>query len=79
MDDDGVIRSRVLPGFQFRWDDLLQRLDIEELALDEVYSGYVLSKYKASVIRADREARRADAERIQALEAELARLRGQGS
>ena len=78
-DGDGVIRSRVLPGFQFRWDDLLQRLDIEELALDEVYSGYVLSKYKASVIRADREARRADAERIQALEAELARLRGQGS
>ncbi len=41
VDDDGVIRSRVLPGFQFRWDDLLQRLDIEELALDEVYSGYV--------------------------------------
>ena len=31
-DDRGVIRSRVLPGFQFRWDDLLQRPDIQELA-----------------------------------------------
>ena len=59
VDDDGVIRSRVLPGFQFRWDDLLRRPDIEELALDEVYSGYVLPKYKASVVRAGREARRA--------------------
>ena len=59
VDADGVIRSRVLPGFQFRWDDLLRRPDIEELALDEVYSGYVLPKYKASVVRAGREARRA--------------------
>ena len=62
VDADGVIRSRVLPGFQFRWDDLLRRPDIEELALDEVYSGYVLPKYKASVVRAGREARRADRE-----------------
>ena len=59
VDADGVIRSRVLPGFQFRWDDLLRRPDIEELALDEVYSGYVLPKYKASVVRAGRAARRA--------------------
>ena len=59
VDADGVIRSRVLPGFQFRWDDLLRRPDIEELALDEVYSGYVLPKYKASVVRAARAARRA--------------------
>ena len=62
VDADGVIRSRVLPGFQFRWDDLLRRPDIEELALDEVYSEYVLPKYKASVVRAGREARRAGRE-----------------
>ena len=122
-DDDGVIRSRVLPGFQFRWDDLLRRPEMKELVLDEVYSGYVFPEHQEAVARAAREARRADAEarradrearravveaaarrraeeraameaaarrraeeraaaeadRVQALEAENARLRGQGS
>ena len=76
-DDDGVIRSRVLPGFQFRWDDLLRRPDIEELALDEVYSGYVLPKYKASVVRAGREARRADREARRAVVEAAARKRAE--
>ena len=108
-DDDGVIRSRVLPGFQFRWDDLLRRPEMKELVLDEVYRGYVFPEHQEAVARAAREARRADAEarravveaaarrraedqaameaaarrqaedRVQALEAENARLRGQGS
>ena len=77
VDDDGVIRSRVLPGFQFRWDDLLRRPDIEELALDEVYSGYVLPKYKASVVRAGREARRADREARRAVVEAAARRRAE--
>ena len=61
-DDDGVIRSRVLPGFQFRWDDLLRRPEMKELVLDEVYSGYVFPEHQEAVARADREARRAVAE-----------------
>ncbi len=61
-DGDGVIRSRVLPGFQFRWDDLLQRPEMKELVLDEVYSGYVFPEHQEAVARAAREARRADAE-----------------
>ena len=61
-DDDGVIRSRVLPGFQFRWDDLLRRPEMKELVLDEVYSGYVFPEHQEAVARAAREARRADAE-----------------
>ncbi len=61
-DAEGVIRSAVLPGFQFRRRDLFRRPDIEELALDEVYSGYVLPGYQAAVARADREAQRADTE-----------------
>ena len=77
VDGGGVIRSRVLPGFQFRWDDLLQRPDIEELALDEVYSGYVLPKYKASVVRAGREARRAAAEARRAAMEAAARRRAE--
>ena len=58
-DDDGVIRSRVLPGFQFRWDDLLRRPEMKELVLDEVYSGYVFPEHQEAVARAGREARRA--------------------
>ncbi len=61
-DAEGVIRSAVLPGFQFRRRDLFRRPDIEELALDEVYSGYVLPGYQAAVARADAEAQRADTE-----------------
>ena len=61
-DGGGVIRSRVLPGFQFRWDDLLQRPEMRELVLDEVYRGYVFPEHQEAVARAEREARRAAAE-----------------
>ncbi len=48
-DDEGVIRSEVLPGFQFRWDDLIRKPAIRELILDEVYGGYILPEYQAEV------------------------------
>ena len=92
---EGVIRSELLPGFQFRHEDLQRQPDLAELALDEVYSGYVIPDFQAAVTRADEaearvatEAQRADSEaqarqqaeeRAQALEAELARLRRQRS
>ena len=61
-DDEGVVRSEALPGFQFRMEDLERQPELEELALDNVYSGYVLLRYQASVAKAAAEAQRADSE-----------------
>ncbi len=55
-DAGGVIRSQVLPGFQFRRRDLLNLPDLEELALDELYAGYVIPRYRDAVNRAEAEA-----------------------
>jgi len=76
-----VIRSQLLPGLQFRLPHLYELPELEELALDEVYRGYVLLKYQAAVAAAAAEtaARLQAEERLQALEAELARLRRQSS
>ncbi|MCY4411236.1 MAG: Uma2 family endonuclease [Caldilineaceae bacterium] len=94
-DSREVIRSQLLPGLQFRLPDLYELPELEELALDEVYRGYVLLKYQAAVAAAAAEtaarqhaehqaaaetaARLQAEERLQALEAELARLRRRSS
>ena len=49
-----MIHSQVLPGFQFRFNDLKRQPTLEELALDEVYQGYVLLRYQAAAARAER-------------------------
>jgi Uma2 family endonuclease len=71
---DGVIHSRVLPGFRFRLADLLAQPDDAALRDDPVYADFVLAGW-----RADRE--RADAERLRAeaaeREAEQARRRAE--
>ena len=59
-DAEGVIGSEVLPGLQFRLEDLGRQRDIVELALDDVYFGYVLPGFRAAVAKAEAEARRAD-------------------
>lgn len=46
--DDGIIRSKELPGFQFRLKDLHSLPTLERLALDEVYQGYILLHYRAT-------------------------------
>ena len=83
-----VIRSQLLPGFQFRLRDLYSLTQLEELALDEVYRGFVLLKYQESVAArqlaeqkaADEAAARQQAEkRLKEIEDELARLRRQSS
>lgn len=51
-DVHGVIRSSVLPGFQFRYSDLKRQRSLETLAMDEVYRGFVLLHYQASEARA---------------------------
>ena len=72
-DAEGVIGSEVLPGLQFRLEDLGRQRDIVELALDDVYFGYVLPGYRAAVAKAEAEARRAD-EATQRKEEEAAAL-----
>ena len=108
-DGEGVIRSQVLPGFQFRREDLLREPLLAELARDEVYADYVIpdllvaetraekaaeradtetQRADAETQRADTETQRADAEaagrraaeeELQALKAEVDRLRQRGS
>ena len=52
-DANGVIRSNVLTGLQFRLDDLHRMPGLVELALDDVYPEYVLPKLRAAIIRAE--------------------------
>ena len=87
-DGEGVIHSEVLPGFQFRHEDLWRLPDLAELALDEVYAGYVIPGFRDAMTarrvaedlaETEAAARRKAEERAQALEAELARLRGRSS
>jgi len=94
-DEEGVIRSHVLPGFQFRREDLLREPIQVALARDNVYADYVIpellvaeTRVEKAEERADAEAQRAGAEaaarraaeeETQALKAELARLRQQRS
>ena len=87
-DADGVIHSEVLPGFQFRMEDLRRQPELAELALDDVYAGFVLPGFRDAMTarrvaedlaETEAAARRKAEERAQALEAELARLRGRSS
>jgi Uma2 family endonuclease len=58
-----VIRSQVLPGFQFRISDLKHRRpSLEEMAEDEVYQEFVMPYYRKERERADK------AEKLLALE-----------
>jgi hypothetical protein len=65
--EDGVIRSRVLPGFQFRLADLCRQPDPKDLRADSVYADFVLPGYRAAELRAEAEARQ-EAERLAAAE-----------
>ena len=51
-DAEGVIGSDVLPGLQFRLEEMERQPDLEKLALNDVYSGYVMPGYQAAVKRA---------------------------
>ena len=81
-----VIKSQVLPGFQFRLEDLYMQPYPQEMAFNPVYQGFVLPYYQEAKKRADtesklrhqaetlakKEAQRADAE-AQRAEAEAQR------
>ena len=80
--DGDVIKSEVLPGFQFRISDLYRQPDQIELVKDKVYQGFVMLKYQAAKERADRLQQEADrwqqeADRLQAERERLERLRAE--
>jgi Uma2 family endonuclease len=78
-DVHGVIRSAVLPGFQFRIADLYRRPASIDLVEDEVYRGFIMLEYQAEKQRAEQADARAEQERAraEALAAELRALRGE--
>lgn len=57
---EGVIRSEVLPGFQFRIEDLYRYPDIHEKINDSVYSSFILLDYQALEQRAETAEKRAE-------------------
>ena len=84
--EDGVIRSRVLPGLQFRLADLCARPAPEALRDDPVYAAFVLPGWREAEQRAEAEAQarqqaeqraEAEAEGRRQAEQELAKLRAE--
>ena len=64
---DGIIRSEVLPGFQFRLRDLYDHPDLRERLDDSVYNSFIFLDYQAAEKRAETERQRAEAERQERL------------
>lgn len=58
IDTDEIVRSEVLPGFQFRLIDLYQQPTLLALSEDPVYRHFVLPEYSALKARAERLAAR---------------------
>jgi hypothetical protein len=59
---DGVIRSRVLPGLQFRITDLCEQPEPDAMYRDSVYAGCVLPGWRETELRAQAQTRRAETE-----------------
>ncbi len=57
----GILRSHVLPGFQFRRADLLKQPAIAQLSIDEIYADYVFPGHLDSALRVQKEEERAAA------------------
>ncbi len=62
----GIIRSDVLPGFQFRVQDLYEHPDLHDRLDDPVYHAFILLDYQAEHQRAEAADQRAEAERQRA-------------
>ncbi|MDM8563111.1 Uma2 family endonuclease, partial [Candidatus Marithioploca araucensis] len=48
-DSEGIIRSSVLPGFQFRLADLYRRPSLKEMACDPVYEKFAFPAYQEEI------------------------------
>lgn len=62
----GVIRSQLMPGFQFRLADLYRLPEPPQLISDPVYQGYISPDLRAERLRTEEANRRADEERQRA-------------
>ncbi|MEM7530602.1 MAG: Uma2 family endonuclease, partial [Chloroflexota bacterium] len=60
---DGIVRSTVLTGFQFRIEDLYRQPSLLQMVNDPVYQHFVMTEYQRERRRAQQEAQRAEAER----------------
>ena len=69
---NGLIRSTVLPGFQFRLSDLYTSPNIEKLYTDDVYKSFVKVDYQKQIKKTEQERRAKEQER-QAKEDALAK------
>jgi Uma2 family endonuclease len=56
----GIIKSKVLPGFQFRFEDLFSKPSPDEMINDKVYQDFVLPAYAKANQRAQLERQRAE-------------------
>jgi hypothetical protein len=64
-----VIKSKVLPGFQFRITDLYQRPSLKTMSEDQVYQGFILPFYqdeKRARLKAEQRADAVQAARLKA-------------
>ncbi|TGO02063.1 hypothetical protein PN36_31150 [Candidatus Thiomargarita nelsonii] len=58
----GIIKSKVLPGFQFRISDLLEKPSIEEMVENKVYQQFVMPNYlrEKQALQAEKQALQAE-------------------
>lgn len=70
--EEGVIRSSVLPGFQFDIEDLYLQPELDELVDDPIYQGFIWPEYLVEKERADSAEERADSaeEQIKVLQSQ---------
>jgi hypothetical protein len=68
----GIIRSTVLPGFQFRMADLHRQPALVELVDDPIYQPFIMPEYQAARVRVQQESQRAQQESQRAQQAEAA-------
>ena len=66
----GILKSKILHGFQFRITDLYSRPSLEEMSEDEVYRDFVMPYYQAEKEKAKMEFKRAEQEKQRAEQAE---------
>ena len=66
----GIIKSKVLPGFQFRITDLLTKPLPDEMITDSVYKGFVLPGYSKAIEKAETEKRARQVEELARQKAE---------
>ena len=57
---DGVIRSLVLPGLQFRVQDLYTQPATPQMVQDSVYNSFISPLYRAERLRAEQAEARAE-------------------